>query len=158
MTILNSWMVWVEYIGVIAFAISGAMTAQEKNMDFFGAAILGMVTATGGGVIRDILLGITPPSMFRNPTYAIIAIISAIIVELTPIRRALAKRHSLRDMLVLICDTAGLGVFAVMGVRTAISAFPDSNVLVLLFTGTLTGCGGGILRDMLAGQTPAIFS
>ena len=70
----------LELLGTIAFAISGAMVALKKNMDIFGVAILGIITAVGGGAIRDIVLGITPPTMFENPVYAIVATVVSIIV------------------------------------------------------------------------------
>ena len=63
----------LELIGTIAFSISGAMTAMKKNMDIFGVMILGLTTAVGGGVIRDLLLGITPPGTFQDPIYAVVA-------------------------------------------------------------------------------------
>ena len=72
----------LEIIGTIAFASSGAMIAIEKDMDIFGVLMLGMTTAVGGGIIRDITLGITPPNAFQNPTNAILAIIVSMIVFL----------------------------------------------------------------------------
>lgn len=158
MTVMYWWMHWLEYLGVVAFAASGALLAQKKRMDPFGVCVLGMVAATGGGVMRDLMLGITPPSMFKDPTYAIIAIVTSLFVNLPVLREIINKKPTLRDSVVTALDTAGLGVFTVMGVRTAIAAFPDSNIFVLLFVGTITGCGGGIIRDLLAGESPAVFS
>ena len=72
----------MEIIGTIAFAISGAMVAVKKNMDILGIVILGITTAVGGGAIRDIILGNTPPQTFKNPTYPLIAFITSLIVFL----------------------------------------------------------------------------
>lgn len=157
MTTMYWWMHWLEYLGVIAFAASGAFLAQKKRMDVFGVSVLGLAAATGGGVFRDLLLGITPPTMFRDPIFAFIAIGTSL-VTMIPVLRKLGNAHpAQRDHIVGIMDTAGLGVFTVLGVRTAIAAFPDSNLFLLCFIGVITGCGGGILRDLLAGETPAVF-
>lgn len=70
----------MELIGTVAFAVSGAITGMEKKMDIFGVAILGLTTAVGGGIIRDMLIGNTPPQTFQDPVYAVISIVTAIIV------------------------------------------------------------------------------
>ena len=67
----------MEMIGIISFAISGAMVGIRKQLDFFGVLILGIVTAVGGGVLRDVIIGVTPPVMFRNPSYTVVASITA---------------------------------------------------------------------------------
>ena len=72
----------LEIIGTVAFAVSGAMIAMHKKMDIFGVVILGLTTAVGGGVIRDIILGITPPATFVNPVYALVAVGTSLIVFL----------------------------------------------------------------------------
>ena len=70
----------MEILGTIAFAASGAMVGIRKRMDVFGVCVLGFVTAVGGGMVRDVILGITPPNVFRNPTYALVAVITSLIV------------------------------------------------------------------------------
>ena len=72
----------LELLGTVSFAASGAMTGLKKNMDIFGVCILGLTTAVGGGVIRDLILGITPPNTFRNPVYATVAIATALVLFL----------------------------------------------------------------------------
>ena len=76
----------LELIGTIAFAISGAVVAVHKGMDVFGVTILGLTTAVGGGVVRDLLLGNTPPVTFREPVYALTALAVSIVVFLKPVR------------------------------------------------------------------------
>ena len=147
----------LELIGTIAFAISGAMTALKKNMDIFGVAILGLTTAVGGGAIRDILLGITPPVMFREPVYALLAIFVSVVVFIPSVRRLLTRRQSLYEHMMLVMDSIGLGVFTVVGINTAYGVSDDFNLFLLIFVGTVTGVGGGVLRDVLAGNTPYIF-
>ena len=146
-----------EIIGTIAFAVSGAMTGLKKGMDVLGVATLGLVTAVGGGVIRDLVLGITPPATFRDPTYALVAVCAAIVVFFPFVQKLFNKIHTLYDILMLIMDSLGLGIFTVIGIRTAYSQSENHNVFLLVFVGVITGVGGGILRDVLAGNTPYIF-
>ena len=146
-----------EILGTVSFAVSGAMTALRHKMDVFGVAILGLVTAVGGGVIRDLVLGITPPGTFSNPVYSLVAIFTSIVIFLPSVRRILTKKQWLYDHILRLMDSVGLGIFTVVGIRVAIEASYGSNVFLLLFVGVITGTGGGILRDVLAGDTPYIF-
>ena len=98
----------LEIIGTIAFAISGAMTALKKNMDIFGGAILGLTTAVGGGALRDIILGITPPTMFTKPVYAAVAVCVSIIIFIPAIRRLFMHNHLLHDLMLYGLAIAGL--------------------------------------------------
>lgn len=141
----------LELIGTIAFAISGAGVAIEKKMDIFGVAILGTSTAVGGGIIRDIILGKTPPAAFEQPIYAIVAITVSLIVFIPKIRRIINKQNSLP---ILIMDSIGLAVFTVIGVRAGMAL---GNIFLAVFVGVLTGVGGGVLRDLFAGNRPQIF-
>lgn len=147
----------LELIGTVAFSVSGAMTGLRKNMDLFGVAILGLTTAVGGGMIRDLILGNTPPVMFRDPVYAIVALCTAVIVFLPAVQRLLDRIHGLYDVLMLWMDSMGLGIFTVVGIQTAYTALEKPGVFLLLFVGVITGVGGGLLRDLFAGDTPYIF-
>lgn len=146
-----------ELVGTVAFAISGAITGLKKKMDIFGVAILALVTAVGGGAIRDIVLGNTPPMTFRNPVYALVAIATGIVVFVPAIRKLPSKNPKVFDVFLLVTDSVGLGVFTVMGISTAINAGQKENIFLLIFVGVVTGVGGGLLRDMMAGNTPYIF-
>ncbi|MBQ1423616.1 MAG: TRIC cation channel family protein [Lachnospiraceae bacterium] len=147
-----------ELIGTVAFSVSGAMVGIRKKMDIFGILILGLCTAVGGGVIRDLVLGNTPPVSFVQPVYAAVAAISALITCLPFVGSMIEKRHGPYDRLMLIMDSAGLGIFTVVGVRAAYVHVTDPSLYLLIFVGVITGVGGGILRDVLAGETPFIFS
>lgn len=140
-----------EIIGTIAFAISGAFVAIEKKMDVFGVMILGMTTAVGGGIIRDLLLGIVPPTAFQKPVYALIAIAVAVLVFALKIK---GVGNQAEGYVLLWMDSVGLAVFTVIGVRAGMTF---QNVFLSLFVGVLTGVGGGVLRDLFAGNTPYIF-
>lgn len=146
----------LELIGTLAFAASGAMTGVRKNMDIFGVAILGLTTAVGGGVIRDLILGSTPPRTFQDPIYAGLAVATAIAVFIVARRGWFEGRHQFYDLALLVMDSLGLGAFTVTGVGAALEAGQDGAFL-LIFVGVVTGVGGGVLRDVLAGDTPYIF-
>lgn len=155
----------VEILGTIAFAISGAMIAIDRKLDIFGVIMMGCTTACGGGILRDTLLGQTPPQSFINPVYMTSAAISGIAVFLYT--RARHKRltdpHSLGEFTINfdgplnVIDAAGLGIFSVIGVQNTINAGYGDNMFFCVFLGACTGVGGGMLRDMMSGATPAIF-
>lgn len=147
----------VNIIGTLAFAASGAMIGLNKNMDIFGVCILGLATATGGGVIRDLILGLTPPMAFRDPTYAILALVTSAVFFSRRVRQVLMHNQRRYDRLLFWMDTLGLGVFSVAGVELAFSRSGHPTFFLLVFVGTLTGVGGGVLRDLLAQEVPYIF-
>lgn len=147
----------IELAGTMAFAASGAMTGMKKDMDIFGICILALTTAVGGGVVRDLILGNTPPATFRNPIYATVAIATALVLFLPWVRRFLMRDQRLYDLAMLVLDTAGLGIFTVVGMRIAYAAVPNPTLFLLVFVGVVTGVGGGVIRDMMAGDTPYIF-
>ena len=151
---------FMEMAGTVAFAASGAMVGVERNMDIFGVSVLGVVTAVGGGMIRDIVLGIIPPNVFTNPVYALVATITSCVVFLAFYwKRQLLEGHMrlTYDRVMLVMDSIGLGIFTVVGVNTGIRSGYMDNVFLLVFLGTITGVGGGLMRDMMAGVAPYIF-
>lgn len=145
----------LEMIGDVAFAVSGVFVAKNKKMDLFGAIILGCATSVGGGMIRDLILGETPPAMFRKPVYVLVAFISSLITFIILYNGRRAKKIE-RLHLLSTADSIGLAAFVVVGARTAYQAGFQSTFLAC-FVGVLTGIGGGILRDMMAGQMPLIM-
>lgn len=151
----------LEIIGTIAFASSGALLAIEKKMDIFGVNVLGATTAVGGGMMRDIILGVTPPTAFSKPVYIIYSILTStllfIIVYAWPQILDSKIRNRVYDRIMLWCDTMGLGIFTVVGIQTASRIAPDGNSFFFVFIGVLTGVGGGVLRDIMAGETPGIL-
>lgn len=146
-----------ELIGTVAFALSGAMTGLKKKMDIFGVAVLGLITAVGGGVIRDIVLGNTPPETFKNPVYGLVALATSLIVFIPVFRNMHSLKQHIFEVVLLVMDSLGLAVFTVMGINTAVLVTGKFNVYLLLFVGVITGTGGGIIRDILAKDTPYIF-
>lgn len=149
----------IEIIGTVAFAITGVITALEKKLDIFGAIVLGMVTAVGGGILRDIILGYLPPAAFLHPVYAITAIITSVAVfTLAYIFGDKFKaKYDTYSQAINIFDSIGLAVFVIVGVQTAADCGFGGNAFLAVFVGTLTGVGGGIMRDVIAGRIPKIL-
>lgn len=157
---MDTYIFIMEIIGTVAFASSGAMVGIQKEMDIFGVAVLGMTTAVGGGMIRDLILGVTPPVMFQDPVYAIVAIVvSCLVFFAIAANRHLPESHLyvLYEKLMLFCDSLGLGIFTVVGVNAALNMEYETTGFLQVFVGVLTGVGGGCVRDMMAGNTPYIF-
>lgn len=145
-------------IGTVPAAISGAMLGIQKEMDIFGVSILGLATGVGGGAIRDIVLGITPPAMFVDPIYALTAIGTSMLTFFPLIHHEFTKHPKLYEMLMLVTDSMGLGVFTMVGVQTAYAQEQHYSFFLIIFVGTITGVGGGVLRDLLAGRVPYILA
>ena len=146
----------LEMIGTIAFAVSGVIAAKEKEMDLFGAIVLGCTTAVGGGMVRDLLLGKTPPLMFTQPVYTEVAFGTSILSFYLEKKHGKISAENLTTLL-YIADSVGLGIFAVVGSLAAFDAGYEKNLFLCTFVGTLTGIGGGLLRDMLSAELPLIM-
>ena len=138
----------IDYAGTFAFAISGIRMASAKQFDLFGAYVVGLVTAIGGGTIRDVLLNVTPFWMLQ-PSYLIVTAFALIIVLL------LGKKLILLKNTFFIFDAIGLGLFVVVGIeKTLVANYP---FWVAILMGMITGSAGGILRDILINEIPLIF-
>lgn len=140
----------LNFVGVFAFAVSGGLVGVRRRFDIFGILVLALVTALGGGVVRDLLLGITPPSNLTNIPFLATAVVAGLITfrfsgSLDRVRR-----------LILLADAAGLGAFAVAATLVAIRTGHPGVEAVLV--GTITAIGGGIIRDMLAGTVPSVLT
>lgn len=150
---------FIELIGTVAFAISGAMVGINCRMDIFGVCVLGVVTSVGGGMTRDIILGNVPGALI-NPVYVFVAVFTALtafFVLYFKKNLLQGKFRGLYEKTMLAMDSIGLGIFTVVGVTTGIDNGYIENTFLLTFLGTLTGVGGGLLRDMMAGSPPYIF-
>ncbi|SFP42381.1 Uncharacterized membrane protein YeiH [Amycolatopsis arida] len=138
-----------EMLGLVAFAASGAFAAVWARLDVFGVVVLGLTTALGGGIIRDVLLGITPPTTLRTWPYLAVAAATALAVfAFHPVFARLRKA-------VLLADAVGLGVFATTG--TAIALGASAPVYTACLVGRTTGIGGGALRDVLLREIPLVL-
>lgn len=150
----------MEMIGTVAFACSGAMVAIEKRLDLLGIIVLGETTAVGGGMIRDIIIGIHPPALFVDPIYVIAAFVSVMVLFVAVryfYQSADILESPMYEAVLNLLDAIGLGAFTVVGIDTAVGAGFGEYKFLMIFLGVITGVGGGILRDMMAGQTPAVL-
>lgn len=138
----------LDFIGSLAFAISGIRLASAKHFDLFGAYMVGLTTAIGGGTLRDLLLS-QPPFWMTNPIYLICTAFALLWVIL--FRKQLVKQENTW----FLFDTIGLAVFAVTGIEKTLAAgFPFWTAIMM---GTLTGAGGGVFRDVFINEVPLIF-
>jgi len=138
----------IDYTGTFAFAISGIRLASAKRFDWFGAYVVGLVTAIGGGTIRDLLLNLTPFWMIQ-PSYLIVTGVALVFVLI------LGKRLITLNNTFFIFDAVGLGLFVVVGIdKTLESGFP---FWVALIMGVITGSAGGVIRDVLINEEPLLF-
>ncbi len=150
----------IEIIGTIAFAASGAMVAINRKMDIFGVCILGLTTAVGGGMIRDICLSMIPNSLLK-PIYIYISILTALIVFMVVYFIKFDYRMKYKSVyanIMMAMDSLGLGIFTAVGVAKGIDSGYAESTLLLVFLGTVTGVGGGLLRDVIAGVKPYILT
>lgn len=140
----------IELLGTIAFAVSGAFSAMERKLDLFGVLVVAFVTAIGGGTIRDVLIGNTPVTWLRDLTAPVIILIAACI--------AILFRKKIRNYTktLLFFDSLGLGLFTVTGIQKGLAAGIHPALCVAL--GTITGCFGGVIRDLLLREIPALLT
>lgn len=139
----------LDYVGTFAFAISGGLVAVRHRLDLFGVLVLSFAAATAGGMMRDVLLGATPPVALVQWEYLAVSLLAGL---LTFFRHADVER--LRNP-VQVFDAVGLGLFAVLGAGKALALGLGPVGAVML--GTLTGVGGGIARDLLVAQVPNVL-
>lgn len=150
----------VEYIGVISFAISGTAIAINKKTDSVGALFFALLTCFGGGMIRDIALGIVP-KVLTDTNYYFLALTCIIVsficftLAFIPKTADFISKHS-HDFVIEFTDAIGLSVFCVFGVDAAIT-LGHTNPILLIFCGCITGVGGGMLRDICSAEIPFIF-
>ncbi|KAA5830038.1 trimeric intracellular cation channel family protein [Saccharopolyspora hirsuta] len=139
----------LDLIGIFAFALSGALLAVRKRFDVVGIAVLAEVTALGGGVFRDLVIGAVPPVAFTDLSYFTTPLVAAVVVFFWHPRLARIRRF------VLFFDAIGLGVFCVAGSIKALNF--GMHPLAAIALGAATAIGGGAIRDVLAGEIPALL-
>jgi uncharacterized membrane protein YeiH len=138
-----------DLVGVFVFALAGASTGVAKKLDIFGVVVVGVASAIGGGLLRDVLIGQTPPFVLRDWRYLVVPTLASVVVfyfhpQVSRLRRV-----------VLLSDAAGLGLFVVTGTAKALDAgVPAVGASVI---GVLTGIGGGVIRDLLTGEIPVVL-
>jgi uncharacterized membrane protein YeiH len=147
--LLNTFAAFLDWFGIAVFATTGALAASRKQMDIFGFVLLGTVTGIGGGTIRDTLIGELPVFWVGQPAYLVTCVlISAAVFFLAHIPQS-------RFRLLLWFDAVGMGLFAVTGAEKALISGASPAVAVTM--GVITATFGGIIRDILAGESPIIL-
>jgi len=139
----------LDLFGVAVFAVSGTLTAGRAGMDLFGAVVVAVVTAIGGGTVRDVLLDNHPVFWISDPTYLAVILAASVATFLY------ARRWRPPGILLLVADAFGLAVFTFIGARTAYEAGAPGVVVVLM--GAITGAAGGMMRDVLCAEVPMIL-
>ena len=172
----------LEIIGTVVFSISGGLVGIERGLDYFGIPVLSMTTAVGGGMLRDLILGKTPPSMFTNPVYVAVAIVtSSLMLLLLHHYGNFVENGKVVSYMgpINFFDSLGLGIFTIIGVNSAldsgyhnaflavfvgvmtgVNSALDSgyhNAFLAVFVGVMTGVGGGMLRDIMVRRTPLVL-
>lgn len=145
----NTFFFLIEFFGTIAFALSGALHAMEKKLDPFGVIIIAFVTSIGGGTLRDMLIGNTPVTWLQNETMSITILCAAIAAFF------LRKYLRMLSKTLFLFDSLGLGLFTVIGFEKGMQLNLSPGICIAL--GTITGCFGGVTRDVLLNNVPLIF-
>lgn len=146
---LHSLYVFIDLAGTFAFAVSGAVAAKQKGLDVFGILVVAFTVACGGGIIRDLCLGVTPPAGISDWRYLVVSLVAAIIIiGMAPLGRILYRP-------VYVFDALGLSLFAVSGAEKALGFGFNNEVAILL--GISTAVGGGVIRDIFLNRVPVIF-
>lgn len=139
----------IDITGTLAFALSGALVAMNKKLDLFGVFIIAFVTALGGGTLRDIMIGKTPVGWMLDLNYVYVIIVGFF---LSILFREKIDKH---QKTMFLFDSIGLGVFTLVGIEQGITI--GLNPIICVALGTMTACFGGVIRDILCNEIPAIF-
>lgn len=149
----------MEIVGTVAFSVSGATVAIRRDLDAFGVVFMGVIVALGGGTLRDVMLGATPPRMFSDITFVAIALgVALLVFALAALfKRQYAKHEMLLDRVNDVFDALGLAAFTVAGIQATVAYGHGDNALLCIVMGTTTAVGGGIIRDVCVKTIPMVF-
>ncbi|MBO5358270.1 MAG: TRIC cation channel family protein [Clostridia bacterium] len=152
-------MLIMELLGTVAFAVSGTLVAACCGLDLFGVLTVGTITAVGGGVIRDLIIGQIPPAIFSKPEILVLVLVTSLVVFIV----AFINSKKIKDLRLKIerinifFDALGLAAFSVTGVEVTCAAGYSDNAVLAVVLGVITGVGGGVLRDVLVNEKPYIL-
>lgn len=144
-----TWIYVFDILGTLVFAISGVLTAMEKKFDVVGTVIIGLVTAVGGGTLRDVLIGQTPVAWMQNDTYLIVILVGVFLAHVFK-----SRIQRLRKSMFLF-DTIGIGLFTILGLQKTLGVGLSVPISVLM--GIVSASFGGVIRDVLTNEIPLIF-
>ncbi|MFT4534960.1 MAG: putative membrane protein YeiH [Saprospiraceae bacterium] len=146
---MQDWIYFIDLLGTFVFAISGVLTAIDKKFDIVGSIIIGIVTAVGGGTLRDILIGETPVGWMKDLNYLFV-ILFAVIISYTFQKYILKLRKGM-----FFFDTLGIGLFTILGLQKTLGV--GLSIPIALMMGIVTAAFGGVIRDVLTNIIPLIF-
>lgn len=149
----------MELLGTVSFAVSGTLVAISCGLDLFGVLTVGTITAVGGGIMRDVIIGQIPPTVFTKPEILILAVATSLVVFIVAFinsKRIKDLQHKI-DGINIFFDAVGLAAFSVTGVEVTCAAGYTDNIALPLVLGVITGVGGGVLRDVLVNEKPYIL-
>lgn len=141
----------LSFVAVAAEAMTAALAAGRRSMDWAGVCMLGCITALGGGTIRDVVLGHYPLLWVRHPSYLVLAAGAALVTILTA--RLVHRLHTA----FLVLDAIGLVIFTIAGCDVARQVDASLPLVIVVVAGMITGCAGGVLRDILCNEVPLLF-
>ncbi len=149
----------IEIIAIASFSVSGAVVAIDKGLDIFGVVFIGVIAALGGGVLRDLILGINPPIMFTYKIYVIVAVITALIVFFTAFwdKDRYFRNVDRIDSIVNVVDAVGIGLYSSTIVQKCIDLGYGDNAFLCIMMAMTTCIGGGIMRDLICQRLPTIL-
>ena len=149
----------LDIMGVASFAVSGAMVAVNRKADLFGVLFLAVVTALGGGIIRDVMLGQLPPRMFTSYVYIAVAVAFALAVFIAALlgKEKYRVNEARLDAVDNVFDAIGLAAFTVSGANIVIETYGLGNPVLIVAMGMTTGFGGGMLRDVFTNTMPMVL-
>ncbi|CAN5793578.1 TRIC cation channel family protein [soil metagenome] len=142
-------LIWLEYFAGAVGAISGVLAATGKRLDLFGALVLALVTAVGGGTIRDLCLGIRPVFWVQNTGYVMVSLVAALLTFV------IARFWRIPYKALMVADAFCLALFTIVGLEKALVYEAPAPIAVIL--GIVTGVAGGVIRDVLRGEIPLVF-
>lgn len=149
MAVMEALFAWLDFIGIVAFAMTGCLVAARKGLDIISFIVLGTVTGIGGGTIRDLVLNKTPVFWVVEPLYLVICLVTAAFMFVA------AQKMDRFRIWIVWADALGLSVFAVVG--TQIATEMGAGLLVSVSMGVVTAVFGGIMRDVLAGEPSLVM-
>lgn len=139
----------IDLLGTLAFALTGAFRAVKYELDWLGVLVLAVMTGVGGGMVRDVLLGQTPPVALQEPVYVVVCVLGAVLT--------IAAKHHIVVFWdrVMIADALGLGFFAAIGAARAEAT--GANAMTIILLAGVTAVGGGVIRDVLVSEIPQVL-
>jgi uncharacterized membrane protein YeiH len=140
---------WLDLFGISVFAITGALVAREKQLDLFGVVVIGLVTAVGGGTLRDMMLGNTPVFWVRDPNYVVVAVLAALCTVVV------VRYYELPQTALLVADAFGLALFTLLATEKVWQQ--GLSPLIAVMMGVISSVAGGIVRDLLSDRIPLIL-